>query len=514
MLLRIALFLLVFLLIPNSAKSQQETKPTKALVGQIFSIRSRMEKDPRIRLGEEIYKGNSRVHVYLVTSDQTLPYMVSLGWLRITDCVIPEKPVKKSLFSFRKKEPVPVSQEEKNLFNPSSSKVKGLNVVDENNFVLPALTESPLENSRKLDIINLAGFDSLIENDQRKAEELFKTACEQEDGNVAKFLNNYAALLALRGEFSEASKYFDKAIKEYPEYINAITNRGLLELAIGAPQVALKDFDKALSLNKKLHPALVGKTRALLETGAKKEALELASDLKQRFPADWQTMMLLADCELGNEMYKEAQQTLSRLSVLAPSNSDLLIKLAHAEEKNGDLDSAMKHARKASLIGGSDPKTHVALAQYLMDNRDPNAASLQLQRAMQLNPDKNLRKRAMGNLLNILVSQQKLDQAFEFASKWCKEYAKDYFCHFNRAWIASQMEGTEYRDIAIEEYKEAIKQNKNLSSARYNLALLLINKKSYPEALKQLKAFVQANPDDKDSKHARELISKIQGTGK
>lgn len=503
-----------------SSPSAVTSAPTKSLIGSIFSIRARMEKDHRLRLYEEPYKGKTRVHAYIVTSSQALPYMISLGWLRVTDSALPSriKKKKKRFGKLRIKNPLKrkgkkdleIAKKEKKLLNPVVKKSIGLNVVDENNFIIPSLTQLPLDTSRKVDIIAMKGFDSIIETKMDKALKIYEETTKL-DPDCAKYQNNYGVLLALGGQYSPAIKHIDKAVKLSPSYSNALTNRALLELAIGTPDKALEDIEKALKINPDLHPAKIAKARALLESGKAEQALELAQSLKKEYAADWQTMLLLADCELGNKLYKQAKKTLARLAVLSPNNSDLLIKLAHAEEFSGDLDSAMKHARKATVVGGADPKTHIALAEYLKDNRDFNAASLQLVRALELKPNRKLRKRAMGELLSILVEQKKLEEAYEKSNKWAKTYSKDDFCYFNKAWIASKMEGTEYRDIAIEAYKEAIRLNPKQTSTRYNLALLLIKSKKYKQAKKQLEMFVSQSKNDSDLEHAKELLEKLKG---
>ncbi|HMP50066.1 MAG TPA: tetratricopeptide repeat protein [Candidatus Melainabacteria bacterium] len=240
----------------------------------------------------------------------------------------------------------------------------------------------------------------------------------------------------------------------------------------------------------------------------------MARELKQLYSADWQTMLLLADAELASKNFKEAREILSRLTVLSPNNSDLLLKLAHAENELGDLDAAMKNARKSTQAGAQDPRTHIALGDYLKDNRDEKAALLQYERALDLRPQRAFKKRAMLSILSIYVGQNRLEEAYELSGQWADKNQDEAFCHFNHAWIASQLEGTEYRDTAIEEYKTAIKLDKSLASARYNLALLLLKGGQNKEALSQLQAFVKDSPEDKDAAHARELLGKLTAAPK
>ena len=512
-------------LAPGAAfASAPEEAAEKKLVGSISSIRQRVEKDHRVRLVEDKHKGKSRIHCYLVTANQTLPYVISLGWLRTTDSVLKSTEPKKKKHHLiprvklhlpgrtKANEPDDINLKSKNLLESARQSAPPLNVVDENNFIIPSLTESPLDSSRKVDILYLTAFDALIEKKMDKAEKLLASVLDQcpED---AKFQNSYAVVLALRGDYKEAGKHIDKAIALNGSYSFAITNRALLELARGRSKEALKAADQALALKPDFLPAKLAKARALLDTGQKEEALTMARELKQLYSADWQTMLLLADAELATKNYKEARETLARLTVLSPNNSDLLLKLAHAEEQLGDLDAAMKNARKSTQAGAQDPRTHIALGDYLKDNRDEKAALLQYERALDLKPASAFKKRAMGSILSIYVGQNKLEEAYEISGQWVDKNQDEAFCHFNHAWIASQLDGTEYRDTAIEEYKTAIELDKSLASARYNLALLLLKGGRNEEALAQLKTFVKDSPDDKDVPQAKELLEKLTGAG-
>lgn len=503
-----------------------EEGPEKKLVGSIASIRQRLEKDHRVRLVEDKHKGQSRIHCYLVTANQTLPYVISLGWLRTTDSVLkssePKKKKKHHLIPrvklhlpgrAKENEPDDINLKSKKLLDSARQSAPPLNVVDENNFIIPSFTEAPLDSSRRVDIQYLAAFDAIIEKRMDKAEKLLASVLDQcpED---AKFQNSYAVVLALRGEYKEAGEHIDRAIALNGSYSFAITNRALLELARGRSKEALKAADQALALKPDFLPAKLAKARALLDTGKKEEALTMARELKQLYSADWQTMLLLADAELASKNFKEAREILSRLTVLSPNNSDLLLKLAHAENELGDLDAAMKNARKSTQAGAQDPRTHIALGDYLKDNRDEKAALLQYERALDLKPQRAFKKRAMLSILSIYVGQNKLEEAYELSGQWVDKNQDEAFCHFNHAWIASQLEGTEYRDTAIEEYKTAIKLDKSLASARYNLALLLLKGGQNKEALSQLQAFVKDSPEDKDAAHARELLGKLTAAPK
>ncbi len=63
---------------------------------------------------------------------------------------------------------------------------------------------------------------------------------------------------------------------------------------------------------------------------------------------------------------------------------------------------------------------------------------------------------------------------------------------------------------AIDEYKKALDLNPDLTQARYNLALLLINSGQNQSAVLELKAFIKQSPDDSDAPKARELVKRLE----
>jgi len=196
--------------------------------------------------------------------------------------------------------------------------------------------------------------------------------------------------------------------------------------------------------------------------------------------------------------------------VLNPGNADIVLKLAHTNEKLGDLDEAIKQAKKATQLAPDDARTHITLGRYLDSNRDTNAARLQFERAMDVKPDKSLRKTAMGALLRILIASEKMPIADEFTKKWVKQYPDDAACHYNRAWLASQLEGDHVQEC-IDGYRKTLELDPTLSSVHYNLALVLLKAGKNTDGLRELKSFVKELPNDSDCASAIELIKKLEG---
>lgn len=524
-LLSIAISLVAILPSPQSVRAQKQgasNEPdSRTLVTICPAVRTRIEKEHRIRLSEENFRGEKRVHVYLFMSEQPLPYVLSLGWFNTREHTVAARPVKekkerkekrgKKDKSAKKVDLESVSKA-RELLNPTTPGNKSLVAVDELGLVLPFPGSSPQEKNYDKAAWNaVLGFDHLNRNDLNDAEKEFADAIKIAPIN-ARFNNNLGAILAARGKYSEASPHFDRAVRENDSYAAAYANRALLSLAIGQPVLAFDDSLRAIKLDPGLIPARVAYGRSLLETGKLADALKVAQALKAEAPSEWQSMLLLADALLANCEFRESRATLARLSVLSPANVEVLLKLAHANDKLGDLDNAIKQARKATQVAPGDPRTHITLGRYLDANRDANAARLQFERAMDLKPEKSLRKVAMGGILRILIATDKLPDADELSKKWLKQYSDDAACHYNRAWIASQIEGDHMQEC-IDGYRKALELDPSLKSVHYNLGLVLVKAGKKQEALEELKSFVTASPNDSDSESARELIKKLEDNG-
>lgn len=501
---------------PSSKASDLKTK-----VAVCPAVRIRIDKDHRVRLAEETYKGEKRVHIYAYLSEQPLPYMMTLGWFTTREeGEQPSTPDKKptvglglsavSVFKVPVLVPLKVKDAPQQQQQVSTGTVS--QAVDELGFVLPFYATEPTEKNYDRAAWNaVLGFDKVGTNDMNAAEKYFSEAVKVAPMNP-KLNNNLGAVLAGKGDYEAASAFFDRAIRENDRYSAAYVNRALLLIALGKPEKAIEDAARALKLAPALIPARVAYGRALMEANKPVDALKVAQSLKQDAPAEWQSMLLLADALLENKEYKESKSTLARLSVLSPGNASLALKLAHAHEKTGDLDEAIKQAKRATQMAPDEPATHLTLGKYLDANREANGARLQFERTMDLKPNRSMRKSAMGAILRILMAQQKLPLADDASKKWVKQYPEDSECHYNRAWIASQLEGDHLQEC-IDEYRKALEQQPDLISVHYNLALVLLKAGKNQEALKELKEFVSAAPGDSDCASAQELIKKLESKG-
>ena len=81
-----------------------------------------------------------------------------------------------------------------------------------------------------------------------KAENIFQEGISK-DGEYVRFYGNLANVLQSKGEFSEALKFYDKAIKMEPNYHEAIFSRSLLYLLMGNFEKGWNDYESRWNIN-------------------------------------------------------------------------------------------------------------------------------------------------------------------------------------------------------------------------------------------------------------------------
>lgn len=118
---------------------------------------------------------------------------------------------------------------------------------------------------------------------------------------------------------------------------------------------------------------------------------------------------------------------------------------------------------------------------------------------------------AQGPLVRLLSELKDIDKLDKLTRRWIDEFPESADCHYNRAWVVSQLQSNKDRSLeAVGEYRKAMALDPHLGQARYNIGLLLVKAGMKAEAARELKAFIESYPSDPDTAHARELLAKLQ----
>jgi tetratricopeptide (TPR) repeat protein len=460
------------LLLPSAIAAADSVTGKNGLLS-VPAIAVRFQRDHRMDIYPEKYGSDQATHVGLFLSDQSVPYMATLGWFSIAQTK------------------------------------DGASYLDEFGERIPELGEKATRTAyNKADLLAVRGFDTLTDGHAKQALSAFEDAVKLAPQSP-KAHNNFGICLAMFEQLPRAQAELDLAIKLKPDYTAALANRAWLDLVLNRPQSAVETAKKALALKHDCKSAWLAITKAYLVNDQIQDAKISAQELARRWPNDAVIVELAGEAFLAAGDLKQAKQYYLKYALLNPGDVAASVKLAEIYQQLGDLDNALKYARGAAHEHAGDSSAHLVLARLLEANHDYRPAEVQYERAIETGKTMEERVAAQGPMLRVLFQLNKLPDADKLSKKWAAEKGAPADCHYNRAWVASQIGGAPAKTEAISEYQKALALKSGMPEVHYNLGLLLADQGRKSEAEKELKLFIQQAPNDPDIQKARELLGKL-----
>jgi Tfp pilus assembly protein PilF len=221
-------------------------------------------------------------------------------------------------------------------------------------------------------------------------------------------LNNLGNALVRAGRGSEASPYFEAAMRIQPADADAHANLGTVAMQAGRDVEARREFDVALAIDPTHAVAHTNVARLLLDAGDAEGALPHLEAALRKEPnmAEARTNLGLARMRLGDLV--AAERELRRAVVLQPDLAiahnnlgSLLLRLARAE------DAAAEFRRAATLDPDfAEPRYNLGLALAALDRADE--AIVAQRDAIRIRPSYASAQR---ELVNLLVASGRDDEA-------------------------------------------------------------------------------------------------------
>jgi len=189
-------------------------------------------------------------------------------------------------------------------------------------------------------------------------------------------------------DLDNAEREFRLAIKTSSDFYPAEAALGYLELARKAPKAALSHFEKALAVDARYVPALVGGGQSFLALGRESDALfafqsavavdPSLSDLKRRvevlqFRGVEQDLASARQAAKAGK-YDDAARAYAGAIASSPESAFLYRELAGVEAKRGATDAALANLRKALDIDPADPGSIAQVGDLLAARGDLEGA--------------------------------------------------------------------------------------------------------------------------------------------
>ena len=203
------------------------------------------------------------------------------------------------------------------------------------------------------------------------------------------------------GDFRNAEREFQLALRSVPDFYPAETALGYLELARKDAKAALPHFEKALLANGRYVPALVGGGQAFLALGRDRDALfafqsavavdPSLTDIRRRAEV-LQFRGVERDLAAARQAVKDgklddASKAFAAAIASSPDSGFLYRELADVEIKRGNGDDAVKDLEKAIALDAGDTAAMVQIGDVLASRGDFDGAARWYGEAVVIDPN-------------------------------------------------------------------------------------------------------------------------------
>jgi tetratricopeptide (TPR) repeat protein len=208
-------------------------------------------------------------------------------------------------------------------------------------------------------------------------------------------------------DLGSATREFAQALKQDRTFYPARAGEGYVALARRDYDKAVAAFDAALAADKAYVPAFVGRGQALL--GLKREEDALAAferalaldpsltELQRRVELlrfrNVQDVIERARSAARSGRNDEARAAYDRAIAASPESSFLYRELGLLERRQGDIDRALDHLRKAADLDPSDAAALTEIGAILESRQQYDAALASYRRAHDIDPTPELTER-------------------------------------------------------------------------------------------------------------------------
>lgn len=176
------------------------------------------------------------------------------------------------------------------------------------------------------------------------------------------------------GNLQKAERFYNSAIRKYPNFRRAHKNLGLVQVQAGKYVEAIEPLSKALELGEVDGRAygLIGYGYMLQELYYPAEAAYRQAILIQPKITDWK--LGLANCLQATQRYPEAISLYDTLIKLDPNNSELWLLQANAHIANNDPSTAASNLEVVRRMGKADLRVLSLLGNIYMNSDMPELA--------------------------------------------------------------------------------------------------------------------------------------------
>jgi tetratricopeptide (TPR) repeat protein len=266
---------------------------------------------------------------------------------------------------------------------------------------------------------------------------------------ILKTKNALATLYITMNQIDMAKKYVDEVIKESPGDLDGLYTKGLIGILSNNPNDAVSSFRTILSQSPENEKAYSLLSKAYV-MNHENLALEVLKEGLAAMPNSDRLKKDLADYDLTNKKYNDAEKIYKQLIVAHPGNTDLLLNLAALYELTGQKDKAIETYRLIKKYYPSDPAGYIKTAELHIRNGNLDLAAQELETARKQTPP-------TAELISLLAKIYSTQKNYTKAMGLCDQQIQnnrgsEIFLNLK----GSILEAAGKRDDAVNAYEKAL----------------------------------------------------------
>lgn len=286
-------------------------------------------------------------------------------------------------------------------------------------------------------------------------------------------------VLMLSKDLIGASKSFELSLSKDAHYFPAVAGLAAMELNAGRPDGARKRFEDLLKLEPNNYQAMLALAELTVRTGGSPQAiLGYMRDAARLNPTEPTPQLILVRYLLNIGDAKAALVAAQQADSAIPGNVDLLESLGRAQLASNDANQALTTFNRLVSMQPTNAMHHVRLAEIYAAKGDKSAAAKALDRALEVQPNFDLAKRAQ---VSLAVADQRYDDAMVIVHALQKASPKDPVPWLLEGEVESTRKNLE---AAVSAYRGALqRQTSAENTMKLHSALLRAGKRADADAL-------------------------------
>jgi len=288
---------------------------------------------------------------------------------------------------------------------------------------------------------------------------------------------NQAIQFHIKGNISEATKYYQKIINQGCNDYRIFSNYGVILKSLGKLKEAEFSTRKAIELNPDFADAHLNLGTILKALGKLKEA-EISTRKAIKINPDFAEVYL----NLGNILkdlgkLEEAELSTRKAIKLSPHFAEAHSNLGNILSELGKLKEAENSYRKAIDLNPDLAETFSNLGNVLKDLDKPQEAELFIRKAIELSPHFAEAHSNLGNILSELGKLKEAENSYRKAIEINPDYAE---AHSNLGSILKNIGQLQEAELS---YRKAIELKPNLAEAYFGLSKIELLNGDYQSGL-------------------------------